>query len=523
MLVNLAVTKKIFCNSIESFNKVKTLNRLKMKKLTYSLPAFLWILLIFVSCNKEQVGTLQQADITALRGWLHANGGSYKNETIMVQATGKPVYGKLDWDASRQYLWQGNTYIDVPFVFEKGNRYLTVQQAPPTTFNLVVRKTRNNQFEGAIRTTTYTRGEAENLSKGRREAGLVVQSYQWLNGQDANIWVGQENERQARAGKRLQLSATEIAALRAEAKNGGSDSAAGTLSRTVLQQQVCDVMVYTSYRTVCWYPTASDEAAMNATCMSVPVSSSVGYCYDMPGGSGGFPPYLLTWTEGGGGGGGPLPEPPNDILPESEACEPMSSEMIAEDMNFENEINKPIYPKQALPSWAKVLEGYPKIKYSDGSYGELSAAEVYKQIGGALGDMAKNNPVAFNDACAARLSMALLNAGINIPGIEGYTYKGANGKYYFVSAEKFYDFITQTFEGNCFTMYGYGSSISPAAFQSFTNSKHGLFILKPSYPKLFEATGHSTLYTGTRCIGGNQGCHFSAKGGVDRIVFVRLF
>ncbi len=491
-----------------------------MKKTTYFLPAFLWILLIIVSCNKEQAGALQQADITALRGWLHENGSSYKNETIMVQATGKRVYGKLDWSASRQYPWQGNTYIDIPFVFEQDNRYLTAQQAPPTTFNLVVRKTANSQFEGAIRTTTYTRGEAENLTKGRSEAGLVLQSYQLLNGQDANLWMGLEGEGQPLAGKRLQLSATEIAALRAEAKNRGSDSAAGTLSRTVLLQQVCDVMVYTSYRTVCWYPTASDEAAMNVTCMSVPVLFSVEYCYNMPiDGTKGFPPDPI----GPGVGGGPLPEPPNDILPESEACEPMSSEMIAEDMNFENEINKPIYPKQALPSWAKVLEGYPKIKYSDGSYGELSAADVYKQIGGALGEMAKNNPVAFNDACAARLSMALLNAGINIPGIAGYTYQGATGKYYFKSSEKLFDFVSQTFEGNCSTLYGYGSSISPAAFQSFTNKKQGLFLLKPSYPKLFEATGHSTLYTGTSCIGGNRGCHFSAKGGVDRIVFVRLF
>ncbi len=303
-----------------------------MKNHTYFLAAFLWILLIIVSCNKEQAGTLQQADITALRGWLHESGGSYKNETIMVQATGKPVYGKLDWSASQQYRWQGNTYIDIPFVFEQGNRYLTAQQAPPTTFNLVVRKTANNQFEGAIRTTTYTRGEAENLTKGRIEAGLVVQSYQWLNGQDANLWMGQEGEGQPLAGKRLQLSATEIAALRAEAKNRGSDSTAGTLSRSVLLQQVCDVMVYTSYRTVCWYPTASDEAAMNVTCMSVPVLFSGEYCYNTPSGGGGFPPDPNI--QGGGGGGGSLPEPPTPWDCDCN-CSEDATEMVDANLAFE--------------------------------------------------------------------------------------------------------------------------------------------------------------------------------------------
>ncbi len=282
----------------------------------------------------------------------------------MVQATGKPVYGKLDWDASRQYLWQGNTYIDVPFVFEKGNRYLTVQQAPPTTFNLVVRKTRNNQFEGAIRTTTYTRGEAENLSKGRREAGLVVQSYQWLNGQDANIWVGQENERQARAGKRLQLSATEIAALRAEAENRGSDSAAGTLARSVLQQQVCDVMVYTSYRTVCWYPTASDEAAMNATCMSVPVLFSVEYCYNTPiDGTKGFPPDPIG--PGVGGGENTLN---NDGL---------TYEQLSELQQLENENYKRSMTKEELEIYEK-MPSLNKLDYlRNANFALKNAQEIF--------------------------------------------------------------------------------------------------------------------------------------------------
>ncbi len=63
-----------------------------MKKLTPILPAFLWILLIIVSCNKEQAGTLQQAEITTLRGWLHESGGTYKNETIMVKASVRTTF-----------------------------------------------------------------------------------------------------------------------------------------------------------------------------------------------------------------------------------------------------------------------------------------------------------------------------------------------------------------------------------------------------------------------------------------------
>ncbi len=214
--------------------------------------------------------------------------------------------------------------------------------------------------------------------------------------------------------------------------------------------------------------------------------------------------------------------PTSDILPISEACEQMSYDAIAQDMNYINDINKPKYPQQALPTWAKVFEGYPSVRYSDGTYGDLPATQVYEKIGGPLGDEAKRNPNSYTNACAARVSMGLINAGINIPNIPGSTYEGAGGKFYFISAEKLYDFVTQTFAGNYTWLSGGNGPVSPSAFKSYTSGAHGLYLMRPTNPNQFKATGHATLFDGSTCMGGNHGCCFSASGGVDKIVFVKL-
>lgn len=52
---------------------------------------------------------------------------------------------------------------------------------------------------------------------------------------------------------------------------------------------------------------------------------------------------------------------PNDYLPESESCEPMTPESIDDELNSITDATKPKYPKQALPLWEKFLRDTPKF------------------------------------------------------------------------------------------------------------------------------------------------------------------
>jgi hypothetical protein len=75
----------------------------------------------------------------------------------------------------------------------------------------------------------------------------------------------------------------------------------------------------------------------------------------------------------------------------------------------------------------KMFDAYPK-----GS--EVSASELYEQVGGPLLDWYKENPEALANTCAMRLSVALNEGGFPIPETTG-TYKGANNKNYFITVK----------------------------------------------------------------------------------------
>ena len=90
------------------------------------------------------------------------------------------------------------------------------------------------------------------------------------------------------------------------------------------------------------------------------------------------------------------------------------------------------YTKRIYENYKKSMEDYPTPK------------ELYAAIGGPLGDWAASSPENFENGCAARLSYALNKAGWKIPKLPT-TYKGADGKYYFISAKEMYNYFRKEF------------------------------------------------------------------------------
>jgi len=174
------------------------------------------------------------------------------------------------------------------------------------------------------------------------------------------------------------------------------------------------------------------------------------------------------------------------------------------------------YPPQTLPSWANAYANYPK----DASGGDMPAPQVYALVGGEPLALYNSNTSAFANACALRVSRALLYSGIIIPNISGHTFKGADNKYYFLSSAKLYNWMKKTFgEGDIVLNQTQGGQ-NGINFQSYLSGNKGIYLMQVNYPAQFEALGHSTLFDGTTCIGNH--CYFNAEGGVHKITLWKL-
>lgn len=138
------------------------------------------------------------------------------------------------------------------------------------------------------------------------------------------------------------------------------------------------------------------------------------------------------------------------------------------------------------PSFDDLLANFP----TNDSGGEMPAEEVYKLIGGKVLTAHENNPEAFNNACALRVSRALNGSGVDLPNIPGKTLTGADGRNYFYRAKDLYNWMRQS----------YGKPISTANYSSLQGNK-GVYIMQASYPARFGAWGHATLYNMTNTIG----------------------
>jgi hypothetical protein len=99
----------------------------------------------------------------------------------------------------------------------------------------------------------------------------------------------------------------------------------------------------------------------------------------------------------------------------------------------EHIVRKNFYDKQLK----KIYDQYKKDVIE-----HPGVAEFYESIGGPLGEWAADQPESFQNTCAARLSKALNYSGYEIPKGTLGTYKGGDGKYYFINAKMMMTYLS---------------------------------------------------------------------------------
>ena len=192
-----------------------------------------------------------------------------------------------------------------------------------------------------------------------------------------------------------------------------------------------------------------------------------------------------------------------------------------------------------LPSWADFKKNYPTVKDPNPSNptGEkdMPAKQVYKMIGGEVQKIAGNAP----NACAARWSRAMNYSGVKIPHIDGQTFKGADGKYYFLVASQAFNWMVKTFKPDIYESNSKGLSEEELTkFDSKINGQHGIFMMIPVDPSGtdengFGASGHATWFNGSDCNrdsrdGGSDSCYIKpihevvTSYGIKQIAFWKL-
>lgn len=162
---------------------------------------------------------------------------------------------------------------------------------------------------------------------------------------------------------------------------------------------------------------------------------------------------------------------------------------------------KPLQQYLSLPSFNDFKQNYPGG--SDGNC--IMASNVFEMIGGEL-----INPN-FTNACAARVSKSLNYSGIAIPKINGLTFKGADGKYYFLGASHLNNWLIKTFGEPTYSLNQNQAGTDGQGFRAIINAKKGIYIMIPQYPRRFGASGHADIYDGSNF---NCGSYFDPPGGL---------
>lgn len=149
------------------------------------------------------------------------------------------------------------------------------------------------------------------------------------------------------------------------------------------------------------------------------------------------------------------------------------------------------------PSWASVYAGYPKTSGGVSSENDLPAPAVFTSIFGAGYDVNT-----YSNACGTRVSLALLSAGMTRVGTrkimiseKAHTHYGS---FIEPGAAKLKDFLV--------SKWGKPENkiSAPVTFDKVDkalNGKKGVYIMIPKSPSIFGASGHASLWTGTRVIG----------------------
>lgn len=159
-------------------------------------------------------------------------------------------------------------------------------------------------------------------------------------------------------------------------------------------------------------------------------------------------------------------------------------------LNSNSETNK-------RPSWKKVYEGYPKVLTTNGVVDE-PAPDVFRELRGANYD--KN---VLSNACATRVSLGLLNGGMDVRKDFLISQGKFKGKGFIASALGLKDWLSKDFV--------WGSADEkiqgPTNFEtvkSKIDGRNGVYIILGGFAS--DITGHATLWLGNEnnVIGGHN-------------------
>ncbi len=196
------------------------------------------------------------------------------------------------------------------------------------------------------------------------------------------------------------------------------------------------------------------------------------------------------------------------------------------DQEFWDDPNN-IFPPQDLPTWATFKANFPS--HDDPLYD--NPTKMFTQIGGAV--YTNGYTGILSNTCAIRLSKALnysktlADLNITIPNIPTQTFKGDDGKYYFLGAANMIAWMKQTFGTSNSNYHSYSNADGGSNgldYREKVGIKKGIYGMLPINHKGcdgtgFCATGHVDLINKAICDGE---CYFSATGGVYQIVIWTL-
>ncbi|MFY7665850.1 T6SS effector amidase Tae4 family protein, partial [Flavobacterium sp.] len=164
------------------------------------------------------------------------------------------------------------------------------------------------------------------------------------------------------------------------------------------------------------------------------------------------------------------------------------------------------FPQQNLPTWNDFLDGIPVN--IDNTY-ILGPNNIFPLIGGDVLQLYLTTPSDMQNTCAARISIALIRSGIEIPYIPGQTVKGGGAefgdKYFFLNAKALNEWMRKTFgthdgangtpiNGNHSSYFPTNAANDNSLRLDFITNKRGIFssVSTPAHD-LHNASGHADL------------------------------
>lgn len=169
--------------------------------------------------------------------------------------------------------------------------------------------------------------------------------------------------------------------------------------------------------------------------------------------------------------------------------------------------------KLNLPTYASFNANYPQVAGG----GAMDGPDVFELIGGEVHQLAQQH--GYNNACAARVSRALVKSGVNIPKLNDQTFLGEDGKYHFLGARNLYEWMLKAFGEPDLSLTQEQARTDGTGFFQASGNKPGIYIMIPKYPKLFGASGHADKFDGYKM---NKSGYFGAEGGVFRVCLWKL-